>query len=442
MPPAGGRGETELPSYVEEEDEDDEGTQNGQQPQQKIDWFTRNFGDIDKLLAYQSNKMVRIKDRKIGILYWSIVTAVIMYIIIVAINIEKKHTTKDSGIGTVITRFKGKAFSTDGKVYDPADLRYPVIEPNGAFIMTRRLTLKDQQVGVCLDWDSPTRCPCQDGQVCNNGFCQVKTWCPSLGDYNVDNPPSQVQSEEIRMLENCVLQIQSGIAYPNIGNYFYVTGHSEGATNRFNNITLGALLELGDPPIKMKDLLHRGALIGVSFFWNCDVTSACEPQVVIKRLDVGQGFVQKRARHRRKPNGDQTRDALYMFGIRFVVDSAGVGQRFSIQLMVIQVGSALALLRIASAAADNIMLSRLYVDRQEAYYKCKVKETEDYSEAQERINLIKDEQKRSKVSLGALKNKQGAGAKVNLGLGAGGRGGMPAAILRGRTHQASSSSSA
>jgi len=266
MPPAGGRGETELPSYVEEEDEDDEGTQNGQQPQQKIDWFTRNFGDIDKLLAYQSNKMVRIKDRKIGILYWSIVTAVIMYIIIVAINIEKKHTTKDSGIGTVITRFKGKAFSTDGKVYDPADLRYPVIEPNGAFIMTRRLTLKDQQVGVCVDWDSPTRCPCQDGQVCNNGFCQVKTWCPSLGDYNVDNPPSQVQSEEIRMLENCVLQIQSGIAYPNIGNYFYVTGHSEGATNRFNNITLGALLELGDPPIKMKDLLHRGSLIGVSFF--------------------------------------------------------------------------------------------------------------------------------------------------------------------------------
>merc|ERR1719408_80095 len=105
--------------------------------------------------------------------------------------------------------------------------------------------------------------------------------------------------------------------------------------------------------------MDTGALIGVSFFWNCDVLGdECEPAAVIKRLDNGKGFVQKRARHK-TVGGAATRDATYMYGLRILVDSSGIGRKVSVVLIIIQVGSGLALLRTASMASDILML-KLY----------------------------------------------------------------------------------
>merc|ERR1719190_159638 len=98
-----------------------------------------------------------------------------------------------------------------------------------------------------------------------------------------------------------------------------------------------------------KELREYGALIGVSFFWNCDVSGDCEPSVVIKKLDAGQGFVQKRARHSRKggtrvaagpdagrfEGGVETREALYLNGLRVLVDSSGIGRKSSLVLAII-----------------------------------------------------------------------------------------------------------
>merc|ERR1740121_1699840 len=140
--------------------------------------------------------------------------------------------------------------------------------------------------------------------------------------------------------------------------------------------------------------LTSGALIGVSFFWNCDVgysgNSPCEPHVIIKRLDGGQGFVQKRVLHKRS-NGEETRDAIYMYGLRILVDSSGLGKRVSLELIVIQIGSALALLKTASMAADFMMLRLYPADRVKAYSKCKFITTKDYSDLQDRLNMIDEE---------------------------------------------------
>ena len=36
--------------------------------------------------------------------------------------------------------------------------------------------------GTCIDWDSPEHCPCGDHGACGaDNYCEVKTWCPSLG---------------------------------------------------------------------------------------------------------------------------------------------------------------------------------------------------------------------------------------------------------------------
>lgn len=442
---------TELPevaaeqSFVDEEAEfEDEVTTTSTKKKKKFDW--------DKLFAYRTLKVVRIQDKKLGIVYWFLVTAVIFYIIFFAFGIEGKHQQQEWGTGTVIMRFKGKAFCLN-RVYDAADLRYPEVEPYGAFIMTKMLTVKDQTVGNCVNFDAP--CPCSKDEKCisdgtdeDTGFCEGSNWCPSLGFGNRLTPPAGTQVDIIEGLEHTVLEIQSGIAFPGIGNYFFVTGASHLASNPLRNVTLGALLGMATPPIKLKDVINTGALISLSFLWTCDVAFECEPQVVIKRLD-NDGFVQKRSMSRTLA-GVTTRDAMYMYGIRVLAESSGMGRRVSIVLIVLQIGSGMALLRTASIIADFLMLNvNTNTKRKEAYYKCKVSPTRDYSDLQDRINLIQEEKDRmekanepSPLKVGPKSRllggesadnpgarPVGAGASVALGLGPGGRGGVPSKAL-------------
>lgn len=428
----------ELGSVVDEEAQERAAEQKAKQEKEKgTDW--------DKICAYKTFKVVRIRDRKLGMLYWGIVSSVVLYVVVFAFSIEGKHQQQEPGVGTVLTKVFGKAYSgVEGqnlKVFDPSDLRFPVIEPSGAFLLTRKISVT-QKKGKCIDWDQPKKCPCSDGETCDEakGYCMIDTWCPSLGDKNVnldgedknaEKPPPEAIVDRVQGLENIILKIMSGIAFPGIGNRFFVTGGSPGSSNQFKNITLKELLKLTDPPQKLDDkLLAHGALIGVSFFWNCDVAGDCEPSVVIKRLDSGQGFVQKRARHSRV--GDvETREALYLNGLRILVDSSGIGKKDSLVLAIIQVGSAIALIRVAAIVADNLMLYMpLYSQtRRDAYYKCKVHETNDYSDLQDRINLIHDTKSRETKG---PRTGASAGAHVVLGLGAGGRGGDATAIIRGR----------
>jgi len=401
--------------------------------------------DWDKVCAYKTMKVVRIRDRQLGFCYWGIVSTVILYVVVFAFSIEGKHQQQEPGVGTVLTKAFGKAYSGDN-VYDASDIRFPVIEPSGAFLLTRKIAIL-QKRGMCIDWDEPKKCvegkrkTCGEGETCKGEYCEIATWCPSLGDKNADKPPPEADVDEVHGLDGILLKIMSGIAFPSLGNKFFVTGASAGANNQFQNITVKQLLALTEPPSEMVDPaamdlknMVRGALIGVSFFWNCDVSADCEPSVVIKRLDSGQGFVQKRA-HYRKQGGVETREALYLNGLRILVDSSGIGRQFSIVFVMIQVGSCIALIRVAGIVADNMMLYSFQFSamRRKAYYQCKVTETKDYSDLQDRINLVEDAKARANTGAQQVgRSHGGGGSHVNLGLGGGGRGGLASAIIRGR----------
>jgi len=351
--------------------------------------------------------------------------------VVFAILIGGKHQDQQPGVGSVLTKVFGKVYSGT-KVFDPADYRFPVIEPSGAFIMTRKVALK-QSKGMCVDWDQPKRAPCAEGEKQTGDFCEIATWCPSLGHQNALNPPKEAKVDVLKGLDHVLLKIMAGITFPGLSDRFFVAGGSPGGSNQFMNITVGKLLQLTVPTQKLdQEMLDHGALIGVSFFWNCPVEDDhCEPQVLIKRLDSGQGFVQKRATHSRQ-NGVETREAVYLNGIRFLVDSSGMGRKYSLILAMIQLGSAIALIRVAAIVADNIMLYSVQYThmRREAYYKCKVHETQDYSDLQDRINLVRDSRGRE-TNDPTSKVKRG-GTHTPFGMGPFGRGGMASAIVKGR----------
>ncbi|CAE6973659.1 P2rx2 [Symbiodinium natans] len=366
-------------------------------------------------------------------MYFGRMRQVVLYIQIVVFHIEGRHTFQEPGFGAVITKFEAKSFSKDGKAFDAIDLRHPVIEPSGAFVMTRKITMKGQTLGTCVDWDTPQQCPCGDHGTCgSDNHCQVKTWCPSLGDHNIANPPAGVVVEDMLGLEEAVLMIVAGIGFPSIGAKFHVAGSSPDSSDLHKHITLLQLLELADPPLKLEDVANTGCVIAVNFFWSCDFSwsNSCEPKMSVKRVDDGTGFVQKRSK-KRTVGGVETRDAVYMYGLRLIVDSSGIGRQISLVPIVIQLGSCLALVQIASMAADFLMVRMYDKDRCEAYYRCKVVETKDYSEMQERLHLVGDQRSRARqmVSEGIIRSG-GTGAGVSLGLGAGGRGSM--STVRGR----------
>jgi len=388
-----------------------------------------------KKFAYNTNKVVRIKDQRLGGMYWFMVTSIILYSIIFVFCMEGRHTEQATGVGTAITKFRGKGFAGD-KVFDGTDLRFPVIEPAGAFIMTRRIHQKDQKLETCVDWDSPKKCPCKENSTCTDGYCARKNWCPSIGDFNFQDPPPSAVVETIEGLEDSVLDIASAIGFPSIGNDFFVTGSDPAIKNPFASIQLGDLLAMARPPVKMEEVQQRGALISVNLMWQCDmgVSEYCEPTTVVKRLDSGHGFVQKRARHRRNSNGEEVRDAVYLFGVRVLVDCSGVGRKTSLPLVVVQIGSCISLLRVAMMLADFIML-KLYPneDRRDAYLNCKITMTDDYSDLQDRLNLIKQENEGNKPTQNMASGIARSGNHVALGLGGGGRAGLASSLLRGRS---------
>lgn len=342
-----------------------------------------------------------------------------------------------------MTRFHGKghAEGNTSKVFDEADLPSPVIEPTGVFIMTRRVVMRNQKFGSCVDWDNPEACPCVDGSVCNGEYCESQGWCPSLGDNNAQDPPKGAEVDDIAGLEDAVLSIQAGIFWPFSGNYLYVAQEQHSSRVKLKNITLAELLGLAEPPMTLKEISKKGALIGVHLLWRCELTTwrnmmgdhrelyagvgdgalQCPYHLVVNRLDGGQGFARKRAAKKRE-GGEESRDSIYTSGLRIVVQSSGVGNRTSMVLLMVQLGCMFSLLKLAGVITDWWMLNKwlptwLVGDkvRRDAYMKCKVEWTEDKSDLSDRIDQVHKERR----DFGS----PSASRRAGLGLGQGGRGG-------------------
>lgn len=418
---------TELSQVVDEEEEPPRG--NGNPGLLGVDW--------DRRCSYRSNRLVRIKDKYIGIFFWAFVTAVILYMVVVVVYLDGLHMQQDSGHGTVITKFQCKAF-VGSKAFDEADLRLPVAEPSGAFILMQRYTLENQRPGRCVDWENPQKCPCPQGGACNGAYCENKQWCPSLAENNLANPPAGTAVEAVSGLEDCALKFSAGVSFPSMSLNFRDTWSSPSAAKIVKSMSVKKLLTMATPPTSLAEM-SKGAIISVNFQWACSHGIACEPQLTVKRLDNGAGYSQKRSRYITS-NGVQTREVTFTSGLRIMVDSSGLCRTVSVMPIVVQLGSCMALLKAAAVLCDFLMLNVLFCsEKSSKYQKQKVHDAGDYSEQQDRLNLIRGQRRSAQAILGS-RGRTGAGSAVQLGLGAGGRAGLGSNILRGRTIGAASSS--
>ncbi|CAD7926499.1 unnamed protein product [Amoebophrya sp. A25] len=415
--------EDEEEAQVEEQEEQEGG--DDEEESQPVDW--------DRTCAYKTLKIVRVRDRYLGILYWSIVVAVILYIVIVAVALDGKHQRQEPGLGSTIVKFQGKAFNAKNEPFDEADLRHPEVEPSGAFIMTRSVTIKGQAAGACVDYDKPCRnVTAAEPKECNcdkaSNHCKLPVaWCPSIGEGNIDtlkdDGATTIVNEMTKGMEAATLEFFAGISFPGMSKNFFVAGQTEEepiGTHILQSISVGDLLTKAGVE-SYSEIMKTGAILSVAFYWNCDVESpACHADITVQRVDKGAGYFQKKS-HYYKKAGKGARDATYMNGIKILVESSGIGKKTTLVLLLVQLGSCLALLRVASMVADFLMLNCYSDQKVKMYYKCKVIETQDYSDLQDRINIIQESEKETALLLRKTKN---------LGMGGGGRGGLAASILR------------
>lgn len=417
----------ELHGIVDEDDEEDVA------PQQKHLLGT----NLDELCAYKTMKVVRMRDTRLGVLYWISVLFVLLYVILYALGVNRMHQYHDTGIGVALTTLKGKAIF-QSKAYDAADLAFHPADSHGTFLATRILTVRGQKVDQCLDYTQP--CDCKDGPDCSVGtgghFCKRLAWCPSLGNGNAGTSPPPPPSAEVINLEGLgrvELDIVSGISFPGIGSHFFVAGGSTGSSNPFKNETVETLLKRVQPPIMLADIASQGALIGVSFLWNCDVMEDCEPAVAVRRLDKS-GFSEQNSRQYSGKDGVLLRDTIVTYGIRILVDASGTGRMTSPTLLMVQLGSGLALLQLAAWFADFAMLHFFSQARRHRYIEFKILETRDYSDLRDRLDLLHQDEGGGNEAHGLLGSWTGDApdSDDDLGPASGGHGGLGSAMLRGR----------
>ncbi|XP_074153854.1 P2X purinoceptor 5 isoform X4 [Sminthopsis crassicaudata] len=121
----------------------------------------------------------------------------------------------------------------------------------------------------------------------------------------------------------------------------------------------------------------EGGVIGIEIEWNCDLDqapSACRPHYSFRRLDkftepsATAGYNFRFARYYHDVNGVEFRTLMKVYGIRFDVLVSGKAGKFNIIPLLVNVGTALALMGAGAFFCDFVLL---YLIKKSHFYRDK-----------------------------------------------------------------------
>ncbi|EQB77364.1 purinergic receptor P2X4 isoform a isoform 4-like protein [Camelus ferus] len=315
---------------------------------------------------------------------------------------EKGYQETDSVVSSVTTKAKGVTVTNTSKlgfrIWDVADYVIPPQEENSLFIMTNMIFTVNQTQGLCPEIpDKKTVCKsdadCAAGSAGTQSSeisrmkksptlprvatgrcvlfnetvktCEVAAWCPVEDD-------AQVPKRNI---------------LPNITTAHLKSCIYDAATDPFCPIfRLGKIVE--DAGHSFQDMAVEGGIMGIQIKWDCNLdraASLCLPKYSFRRLDtrdvdhnVSPGYNFRFAKYYHDPTGTEHRTLIKAYGIRFDIIVFGKAGKFDIIPTMINIGSGLALLGVATVLCDVIVL---YCMKKRYYYReKKYKYVEDYEQ--------------------------------------------------------------
>ncbi|XP_075389990.1 P2X purinoceptor 4 isoform X2 [Tenrec ecaudatus] len=369
------------------------------------------------LFEYDTPRIVLIRSRKVGLMNRVVQLLILAYVIGWVFVWEKGYQEMDSVVSSVTTKAKGVAMTNTSKlgfrIWDVADYVIPAQEENSLFIMTNMIVTMNQSQGVCPEIPDKTTV-CQSDANCTAGStgthsngvstgrcvpfnrtvktCEVAAWCPVEDDTHVPNPAF------LKAAENFTLLVKNNIWYPKFNfskrnilpsiNTTYLKSCIYNAeTDPFCPIfRLGQIVASAGH--SFQDMAVEGGIMGIQIRWDCNLDRAatlCLPRYSFRRLDnrdanhnVSPGYNFRFAKYYNDPSGGEHRTLIKAYGIRFDIIVFGKAGKFDIIPTMINVGSGLALLGVATVLCDIIVL---YCMKKKFYYReKKYKYVEDYEQ--------------------------------------------------------------
>jgi len=367
--------------------------------------------DLDDIFAYETIKVVIIKDSRVGMIHRGIQGVIATFVIGFQLIYSEGYMQREVNTGFIagmVPYMSGHVYSgfseADGKVraWDSADIVSPANEVGGLFITTKLAITAGQSPGECAnerkpcsgDSDCKKKDPLYLGK-CDSGKCTEMMWCPSE---DTSGKGKATIIHQIEGISNMLCWFKAMIMFPTLSETRkFDSMDGKGPTQGMNAWTIEDLLsQTQNEPTTYDDVKADGAVISLIFKWACNVNyKTCKDhRIIVKRLDpksdpIAKGFNYKQAFYYYKGE-ELVRDEYTRYGIRFLLSSEGEGRKPDVASTMMLVSSAIALLKIADAAADGLIIHVL--KHKHLYAQCKFETTDDFSDLQDRIYLVTGEE--------------------------------------------------
>lgn len=347
-----------------------------------FDTWWAGLPDSDDVFAYETVKYVRVLDRRLGLVYYTMLMIIIVYIVLYVCIIEKQYLDFEKSSGWILVKVLNNQKSDTGSMWDTYDKITNPGEQGASFIPTRVLITKDQkQDGFC---ESPLHnctknADCDiDNELlqksqCSNGLCLRRQWCPPE---NVDLPTTETQYLEFTnvelwfstyvhyhkfMLDVATTDEQQEILYP---------------MRRANTYPLHDMIRMAN--LDPEEVVENGALMIANALLDCDLdTGECGSKLTTINVDTKSGF-NYAYNHIYFEDGVRKRDVLRMYGIRVLAFATGFGSKTSFAMIVLQTSSGIALMMVAQTVSDIVLMS--VIAERKHYTDQKVLMTEDFND--------------------------------------------------------------
>jgi len=331
---------------------------------------------MDIILAYDTTKLIRVLDRRLGLTYYAVQAITIAYIVIIVFIIKKQYLDFEKAMGWITIKAMKPQTSNLGFEWDVFDRVTNPGEQGAIFIPTRVLVTKSQtqEDEYC---ESPVHnctqaAECDIGnelmqkKECVNGHCMRRQWCPA------EDPTQPTTETHYLEYEHVQLWFTSYLHYHRFMLDVSTADETEPVHYphaRANTYRLRDLVRMTDAEPEV--VQENGAVLIVNALFDCELdNNDCELKVEAATVD--SNFYYHIHNHVYFENGVRKRDSYRMFGIRLVAFTTGFGKKTSLAQIVLQISSAISLLSLAEMVADFV-LTYIIAERNH-YYKQKVTE--------------------------------------------------------------------
>ena len=392
-----------------------------------------DMGMFDRVFTYETVQVLKVRSKTLSVVHRSMQLFTVVYVVLYIYWFKHGYQLEEKGIGSVSVKVKGvghtafddaEAANKRGlasmRVQDAVDIVYPPKEEGALFLTTNYADVPRQSRGTCPSQSVDDACTadadCPRGTASKSQFgirtgkcsekktCTVLGWCPT--ETNNGSTPTKDMLAEV---EHFTIFARVAIDFPFAD---VRTNNLHGASEDVpTDLTPGVnLFEVADvlaaTNTSFAEVAANGAVLMIAFNWDCNLDQGigeCSPEVEMRRLDdyanpLSRGYNYRYATYYAE-GGVEYRYLRKAYGLRILVQSSGRCRKFDWGMIFVTLGSAVALLSVATVVVDGLAVYVL--PKRDVYQRIKYNSL-DEREEEERLQAEREERQQQEAAAGLV----------------------------------------